>query len=58
LAGAALPVARTRCISLIAADGLTAKRRAASRINLSRSTARTICSRRSMEIGAGMAISR
>jgi hypothetical protein len=27
-AGAALPVARTRCISLIAADGLTAKRRA------------------------------
>jgi hypothetical protein len=50
-------VARTRCISLIAADGLTAKRRAASRIELPRSTARTIRSRRSMEIGAGMTIS-
>ena len=53
-AGAALPVARTRCISLIAADGLTANRRAASRIELPRSTARTIRCRRSMEIGAGM----
>jgi hypothetical protein len=56
--GAALPVARTRCISLIAADGLTAKRRAASRIELPCSTARTIRSRRPMEIGAGMATSR
>jgi hypothetical protein len=56
--GAALPVARTRCISLIAADGLTAKRRAASRIELPRSTARTIRNGRSMEIGAGMATSR
>jgi hypothetical protein len=35
----------TRCISLIAADGLTANRRAASRIELPRSTARTILSR-------------
>jgi hypothetical protein len=38
---------------LIAADGLTAKRRAAARIERPRSTARTIRSRRSMEIGAG-----
>ena len=52
--GAALPVVRTRCISLIAADGLTAKRRAAWRIELPRSTARTIRSRRSKDIGAGM----
>jgi hypothetical protein len=52
--GAALPVAPTRCISLIAADGLTAKRWAAARIELPRSTARTIRSRRSIEIGAGM----
>jgi hypothetical protein len=37
--GAALPVARTRCISLIAADGLTAKRSAAAGIELPRSTA-------------------
>jgi hypothetical protein len=51
-------VARTRCISLIAADGLTAKRRAAARIELPRSTARAILRRRSMEIGAGMATSR
>jgi hypothetical protein len=36
---------------LIAAEGLTAKRRAAARIELPRSTARTIRSRRSMEIG-------
>ena len=35
----ALPVARTRCISLIAADALTAKRRAAARIELPPSTA-------------------
>src|SRR3954469_4543942 len=34
LAGAALPVRRTRCISLMAADALTAKRRAACRIEL------------------------
>jgi hypothetical protein len=45
---------RSRCISLIAADGLTAKRRAASRIELPCSTARTIRSRRSNDIGAGM----
>jgi hypothetical protein len=32
--GAAFPVARTRCISLIAADRLTAKRRAPARIEL------------------------
>ncbi|HEX3208473.1 MAG TPA: hypothetical protein VHQ91_03770, partial [Geminicoccaceae bacterium] len=55
--GAALPVVRTRCMSLIAADGLTANRRAASRIELPCSTARTIRSRRSMEIGAGMTTS-
>jgi hypothetical protein len=41
--GATLPVVRTRCISLIAADGLTAKRRTAARIELPRSTARTSC---------------
>jgi hypothetical protein len=57
-AGAALPVARTRCISLIAAEGLTAKRRAAARIELPRSTARTILCLRSMDMGAGMATSR
>jgi hypothetical protein len=39
---------------LIAADGLTAKRRAASRIELPRSTAPTIRIRRSIDIGAGM----
>jgi hypothetical protein len=39
---------------LIAADGLTANRRAAARIGLPPSTARTIRSRRSMDIGAGM----
>jgi hypothetical protein len=55
-AGAALPVARTRCISLMAADGLTAKRRAAPRIEPPLSTACTIRSRRSMDIGAAMAI--
>jgi hypothetical protein len=43
---------------LIAIDGLTAKRRAASRIELPRSTARTIRRRRSKEIGAGMMNSR
>jgi hypothetical protein len=36
---------RTRYINLIAADGLTAKRRAASRIELPPSTAPTIRSR-------------
>jgi hypothetical protein len=51
----ALPVDRTRCISLIAADGLTANRRAASRIELPPSTAATIRRRRSNDIGAGMA---
>ena len=44
--------------SLIAADGLTANRRAALRIELPPSTARTIRSRRSMDIGAGMTTSR
>jgi hypothetical protein len=39
---------------LIAADGLTAKRRAASLIELPCSTAATIRSRRSNDIGAGM----
>ena len=43
---------------LIAVDGLTAKRRAASRIELPRSTARTIRLRRSKEIGAGITTSR
>ena len=50
-------VARTRCISSIAADGPTAKRWAAARIEPPRSTARAILRRRSMEIGAGMATS-
>jgi hypothetical protein len=40
---------------LIAADGLTANRPAAPRIELPLSTASTIRSRRSMEIGAGIA---
>ena len=44
--------------SLIAADGLTANRRAASRIELPRSTAPKMRSRRSMEIGAGIINSR
>jgi hypothetical protein len=42
---------------LIAAEGLTAKRCAAPRIELPLSTACTIRSRRSMDIGAGMATS-
>ena len=54
LAGAVLPVRRTRCISLIAAEALTAKRRAACRIELPLSTARTIRSRRSRDNGAVM----
>jgi hypothetical protein len=41
-------------MSLMAADGLTAKRRAAARIELPASTARTMRMRRSSEIGAGM----
>jgi hypothetical protein len=53
-AGAALPVVRTRCISLIAADGLTANRRATARIELPRSTARAIRIRKSKDIGGGM----
>ena len=53
-AGAVLPVRRTRCISLIAAEALTAKRRAACRIELPLSTARTIRSRRSWDKGAVM----
>jgi hypothetical protein len=44
-------------MSLIAVDGLTAKRRAAPRIELPRSTARTMRRRSSMEIGAGMTTS-
>ena len=53
-AGAGLPVWRTRCISLMAAEALTAKRRAACRIVLPSSTARTIRSRRSWDKGAVM----
>jgi hypothetical protein len=53
-AGAVLPVWRTRCISLMAAEALTAKRRAACRIVLPSSTARTIRSRRSWDKGAVM----
>jgi hypothetical protein len=45
-------------MSLIAAEGLTAKRRAAARIELPRSTVRTIRRRKSEAIGAGMATSR
>src|SRR3954469_24847362 len=51
---AVLPVWRTRCISLIAAEALTAKRRAACRIVLPPSTACTIRSRRSWDKGAVM----
>ena len=47
LAGFALPVSRTRRISLIAADGLTANRSAAARAELPASTKRTIRSRKS-----------
>jgi hypothetical protein len=43
------------CICLIAAEGLTAKRWTAPPIELPLSTARMMRSRRSMEIGAGMA---
>src|SRR5215217_7620965 len=53
-AGAKLPVWRTRCLSLMAAEALTAKRRAACRIVLPSSTVRTIRSRRSWDKGAVM----
>jgi hypothetical protein len=53
-AGAVLPVWRTRCISLMAAEALTAKRRAACRIVLPPSTACAIRSRRSWDKGAVM----
>src|SRR3954452_9777171 len=53
-AGAKLPVWRTRCISLMAAEALTAKRRAACRIVLPSSTVRTIRSWRSWDKGAVM----
>ena len=51
-AGAGLPVWRTRSISLMAAEALTAKRRPACRIVLPSSTACTIRSRRSWDNGA------
>jgi len=51
LAGSVRPVVRTRCISLIAADGLTAKRTAACRIELPSPTARTIRARKSADKG-------
>jgi hypothetical protein len=54
LAGAVLPVRRTRCISLTAADGLTSNRKTACRIDAPPSTARTIRSRRSRDNGAVM----
>src|SRR3954469_3800156 len=53
-AGAELPVWRTRCISLMAAEALTAKRRAACRIVLPPPAGRTIRSRRSWDKGAVM----
>ena len=53
-AGAALPVSLTRRSSLIAADALTSKRLAAARIELPPATARTIRSRKSIDIGAGI----
>ena len=52
--GAVLLVSRTRRISLIAADSLTAKRRAASRAELPASTACTRRRRRSCDNGAAM----
>jgi hypothetical protein len=51
-AGAVLPVSRTRCISLIAADGLTSNRAAASRAELPSATARTSRWRKSSDKGA------
>ncbi len=53
-AGAVQPLRRTRCISLMAAEALTAKRRAACRNVLPPSTARTLRSRRSWDKGAVM----
>ena len=53
-AGAVLPVWRTRCISLMAAEALTWKRSAACRIERPSATARTIRSRRSCDKGAVM----
>jgi hypothetical protein len=50
-----LPVARTRCISLMADDGLTSNRAAACRIELPSATARTIRARRSRDKGSAMA---
>lgn len=50
--GAGLPVARTRCIRLTAADGLTAARRAVRRIERPSDVACTIRPRRSRERGA------
>ena len=47
-----LPVARTRRISVIAAEGLPANRRAAARAELPASTARTKRSRKSADKGA------
>src|SRR4051794_5441967 len=53
-AGAVLPVWRTRCISLIAAEALTANRSAAARAELPASTERAIRSRKSCDNGAVM----
>ena len=53
-AGAVRPVWRTRCISLIAADGLTANRSAAARAELPTPTACAIRSRKSCDNGAVM----
>jgi hypothetical protein len=47
-----------RCISLIAADALTAKHGTTSRIELPPSTARTIRSRRAVDKGAGITSTR
>jgi hypothetical protein len=52
-----LPVARTRRIRVIAADGLTANRRAAARAELPAATARTKRSRRSADRGAVIMLS-
>jgi hypothetical protein len=52
LGGAMLPVARTRRSNVIAAEGLTANRRAAARAELPAATARTKRSRKSAESGA------
>src|SRR3954451_12591228 len=50
-AGAVLPVSRTRCRSLIAADALTSKRCAADRAEVPAATHRTIRPRRSCDNG-------